>query len=272
MFPRRFASPNFSYCSQLHHNAAARKSTLCKLLIYKDLVGASGFEPEASCAQGRRATRLRYAPTVTALFILKHFPTLLLVRGLIFGLTVPKLCQILLLNRACARIHRHLIDLPVHFLQGFSLHLQFHLRILLEDLCVALTKELRNPLVGDTACTEPGRIGGAQVINPEVENSCAFQCLPPCGLEILMVTGRIFGAWEQEGPDPRDQHLALEGFDRQRRQGDFSDTVRSLGVRYPDGGIHKVHLVLPHGCELLVHPESRLRDDLNDIPKMWRSL
>src|SRR5260370_35486304 len=63
MFPRRFASPNFSYCSQLHHNAAARKSTLCKLLIYKSLVGASGFEPEASCAQGRRATRLRYAPT-----------------------------------------------------------------------------------------------------------------------------------------------------------------------------------------------------------------
>jgi hypothetical protein len=30
----------------------------------KNLVGASGFEPEASCAQGRRATRLRYAPTV----------------------------------------------------------------------------------------------------------------------------------------------------------------------------------------------------------------
>jgi hypothetical protein len=50
----------------------------------KKLVGASGFEPEASCAQGRRATRLRYAPTVTALFILKHFPTLLLVRPIIF--------------------------------------------------------------------------------------------------------------------------------------------------------------------------------------------
>jgi hypothetical protein len=27
------------------------------------LVGAPGFEPGASCAQGRRATRLRYAPT-----------------------------------------------------------------------------------------------------------------------------------------------------------------------------------------------------------------
>ena len=44
------------------------------------MVGARGFEPRTSCAQGRRATRLRYAPTVTALFILKHFPTLLLIR------------------------------------------------------------------------------------------------------------------------------------------------------------------------------------------------
>jgi hypothetical protein len=50
----------------------------------RTLVGAPGFEPGASCAQGRRATRLRYAPTVTALFILKHFPTLLLVRPLAF--------------------------------------------------------------------------------------------------------------------------------------------------------------------------------------------
>ncbi len=50
------------------------------------VVGASGFEPETSCAQGRRATRLRYAPTVTASFILKHFPTLLLIRVVIFCL------------------------------------------------------------------------------------------------------------------------------------------------------------------------------------------
>jgi len=88
---------------------------------------------------------------VTALFILKHFPTLLLIRVVIFGSTVPKLCQILLLNRGCARIQRHLIGLAVHFLQGLSLHLPFHLRILLEDLCVALSKELCNPLVRDTA-------------------------------------------------------------------------------------------------------------------------
>ena len=61
------------------------RSTKC----LKSLVGAPGFEPGASCAQGRRATRLRYAPTVIALFILKHFRTLLLIRVVIFGLTVP---------------------------------------------------------------------------------------------------------------------------------------------------------------------------------------
>ena len=38
----------------------AMNMTAHKLL---KVVGASGFEPEASCAQGRRATRLRYTPT-----------------------------------------------------------------------------------------------------------------------------------------------------------------------------------------------------------------
>jgi hypothetical protein len=32
-----------------------------------EVVGASGFEPETSCAQGRRATRLRYAPTAESI-------------------------------------------------------------------------------------------------------------------------------------------------------------------------------------------------------------
>jgi hypothetical protein len=50
------------------------------------LVGAPRFELGTSCAQGRRATRLRYAPTVTALCILKHFPTLLLIRSIAFTL------------------------------------------------------------------------------------------------------------------------------------------------------------------------------------------
>ena len=32
----------------------------------QELVGAIGFEPTTPCAQGRCATRLRYAPTFTA--------------------------------------------------------------------------------------------------------------------------------------------------------------------------------------------------------------
>src|SRR5260370_1659031 len=110
------------------------------------------------------------------------------------------------------------MSLVFPFLKSLSLHLQFHLRIFLEALCVALSKELRNPLVGYTACTEPGRIGGAQVIDPEVGNSCAFQCFPPCGLEILMVTGRIFVPWEQQGPAPPDHPLPLALFDPPSRQ------------------------------------------------------
>src|SRR5438128_11961910 len=37
------------------------------------LVGAIGFEPTTPCAQGRCATRLRYAPTLTAFLILNYF-------------------------------------------------------------------------------------------------------------------------------------------------------------------------------------------------------
>jgi hypothetical protein len=43
------------------------------MILFGVLVGASGFEPEASCAQGRRATRLRYAPTSDRTLILLYF-------------------------------------------------------------------------------------------------------------------------------------------------------------------------------------------------------
>jgi hypothetical protein len=55
------------------------------------LVGAPEFEPGASCAQGRRATRLRYAPTFDTLLILLYlyFPFLVAITT-----AVPELCQI----------------------------------------------------------------------------------------------------------------------------------------------------------------------------------
>jgi hypothetical protein len=43
------------------------KASVAECQGKNELVGASGFEPEASCAQGRRATRLRYAPTSVGL-------------------------------------------------------------------------------------------------------------------------------------------------------------------------------------------------------------
>lgn len=60
-----------------------------------------------------------------------------------------------------------------------------------------------------------------------------------------MVTGRIFVTWEQEGPDPRDLHLALEGFDRQGRQGNLSDTVRSLIAS--NAIWHEIHFAIGTG-------------------------
>src|SRR5438874_12869084 len=41
--------------------------------ISRRMVGAGRFERPTPCAQGRCATRLRYAPTFAALLILDHF-------------------------------------------------------------------------------------------------------------------------------------------------------------------------------------------------------
>ncbi len=61
------------------------------------LGGAGRFERPTPCAQGRCATRLRYAPTFNGLFILKHFLTRRTPpRGQKTpktGSTVPKPCQ-----------------------------------------------------------------------------------------------------------------------------------------------------------------------------------
>ncbi len=46
------------------------------------VVGAWRFELQTSCAQGRRATRLRYAPTCCSILILEHLQTLPLVRSI----------------------------------------------------------------------------------------------------------------------------------------------------------------------------------------------
>jgi len=63
--------------------------------------------------------------------------------------TVPLSCSLhghRVRMRTCF-FSRHLVGTAVQLLQSFALHLQFHLRILLEDLRVSLAKHLRDPLV-----------------------------------------------------------------------------------------------------------------------------
>jgi hypothetical protein len=59
----------------------------------------------------------------------------------------PSLCQNSLLQEAAFRL------LTVDLFQGFSLHLQLHLRIPLENVRVTLTKQLSYPFVGYAART-----------------------------------------------------------------------------------------------------------------------
>ena len=54
---------------------------------------------------------------------------------------------------------RHFTCLTIDLLQGLALHLQFHLRIFLEDLRVTLPKHLGYPLVGYTSRTQPCGVG-----------------------------------------------------------------------------------------------------------------
>jgi hypothetical protein len=67
-----------------------------------------------------------------------------------------------LLDHDCAQSGRtlpHFVGLAVDFLQSLALHLQFHLRILLEDLRVTLAKHLGYPLVGYSSGTQARCIG-----------------------------------------------------------------------------------------------------------------
>ena len=127
----------------------ADRSTL--LESTSDLVGAARFELTTPCAQGRCATRLRYAPTFATSLILNHF---LNFRYRPVCPNRPKRARpwqnrdktpsVDLLRDKTRPV---LVGLPVQLLQRLAFHLQFHLRVLLEHLRVALPEQLRDPLV-----------------------------------------------------------------------------------------------------------------------------
>jgi hypothetical protein len=58
------------------------------------------------------------------------------------------MCQNPIGGEILAQCACHLVGLAVEFVQGFSSHLQLHLRILLEDLRITPAKHLCDPLIG----------------------------------------------------------------------------------------------------------------------------
>src|SRR5438132_8622329 len=61
----------YSYSFDYHSNFYTSTDGHIPLIL---MVGAGRFERPTPCAQGRCATRLRYAPTFYASLILNHFP------------------------------------------------------------------------------------------------------------------------------------------------------------------------------------------------------
>jgi len=77
----------------------------------------------------------------------------------------------------------HFAGPAVELLQSFALHLQFHLRILFEDLRVSLAKHLSHPFIGYTSGTQPRGISGSKVVDSEVGNLGPPKSLVPNRLE-----------------------------------------------------------------------------------------
>jgi RHS repeat-associated protein len=82
------------------------------------------------------------------------------------------------------RIRRgHFAGPAVELLQSFALHLQFHLRILFEDLRVSLAKHLSHPFIAYASGTQPRGISGSRVVDSEVGNLSPPKSLVPNRLE-----------------------------------------------------------------------------------------
>jgi hypothetical protein len=82
-----------------------------------------------------------------------------------------KCARMRLLHRNCAHWSRHqnvsgdrchFVGSTVDLFQRFALHLQLHLRILLEDLRVALAEHLSHPLIGYASGTQPCKVNYAK--------------------------------------------------------------------------------------------------------------
>ncbi len=156
------------------------------------MVGAPRFELGTSCAQGRRATRLRYAPTRTALLILKYFRIFCSLLFIVFGLDRALTVYLFRRNRSLDHDREHsfrryrscFAHQAVELLQGFALHLQLHLRILRHDLRVSLPRHLSHPFIRHSSITQPRSISGSKVVDPEIGDLCSAKRFAPNRLKV----------------------------------------------------------------------------------------
>src|ERR1700678_1207364 len=180
----------------MERRASIRSPTL--LESAGGLVGAGRFERPTPCAQGRCATRLRYAPTFEASLILNHFQFFRYCQAAQIG---PKSLRPwqnrdktpsidLLRVKTRPAFNR----LPVDLLQRLPFHLQLHLRVLLEDLRVALPQQLRDPLIRHATRAEASRVRRPQIVDPEIRRLCPAQGRVPYGLQRLLMARRILVA------------------------------------------------------------------------------
>src|SRR5271157_2541156 len=113
--------------------------------------------------------------------------------------TVPILCS-LHGDRARMRtcfFSRHLIRTAVELLQSLALHLQFHLRILFEDLRVSPAKHLCHPLVRYSSGTEPGGIGRAKIVDAKIRYLGTPQGGMPGSFQSPLMSARVVIARKQ---------------------------------------------------------------------------
>ena len=115
-------------------------------------------------------------PRILSLLILKYFDVRRLLHSVISATKMYQNCiRTPLHRRSCIKTPPNFTCLAVHLLQRFSLHLEFHLRVLLEHLGVPLTKKLRDPFIRHAAGTKPGSVARTKIIQPKVLNTSSPQ-------------------------------------------------------------------------------------------------
>jgi len=89
------------------------------------------------------------------------------------------------------RYASHFAGRAVELLRGFTLHLEFHLRVLLHDLRVSLAQHLRYPSIRYSSCTQPCGISGSKVVNAEIGHLRTAKRFAPNRLEGGLVSPAI---------------------------------------------------------------------------------